>query len=92
MHDCANCGMACYCSGDIEDHDTGPEFVDRCTCCADRFEDDFDMPDDDPLLGDCGYPGCCMPGLHFRHECHNAQDVEAWFAEHEKQKPTCTRI
>lgn len=23
MHTCPDCGQACYCCGDIEDHDTG---------------------------------------------------------------------
>jgi hypothetical protein len=28
----------------------------------------------------CCYPDlCCMPGLHFRSECHTAEDVEAGF-------------
>lgn len=27
MHTCPNCGQACYCNGDIEDHDTGDEFA-----------------------------------------------------------------
>ena len=26
MHTCPSCGQACYCCGDIEDHDTGDEF------------------------------------------------------------------
>ena len=98
MHDCPECGMACYCSGDIEDHDTGPEFVLDCTCCLDR-RDEVDDQDwqrgdrDEPesLLMQCGYPGCVMPASHFPSECHNAHDIEEWFAEHEAQKPTCRR-
>lgn len=99
MHSCPECGMACYCSGDIEDHDTGPEHETDCVCCLNRepsddWERDFDVRDDTFFDGpaECGYPGCLMPCLHIRDECHNAQDVEAWFAEHEKQKPTCTRV
>lgn len=38
-HSCPECGMACYCSGDIEDHDTGEEYTMRCTCCLDEAED-----------------------------------------------------
>jgi hypothetical protein len=47
-HSCPECGMACYCSGDIEDHDTGEEYTDRCTCCADCEDeepDDWDLRD-----------------------------------------------
>lgn len=25
MHTCPNCGQACYCCGDIEDHETGED-------------------------------------------------------------------
>lgn len=32
---------------------------------------------------DCGYEGCCMPGYHFRSECHNAEDMEAYYREQE---------
>ncbi len=35
--------MACYCCGDIEDHDTGEEYTGMCTCCESTSEpDDFD--------------------------------------------------
>ena len=37
----------------------------------------------DEWVLDCGYKGCCMPGYHFRSECHNAEDMEAMYAEHE---------
>lgn len=30
MHDCPECGQACGCSGDIEDHETGDEFYEDC--------------------------------------------------------------
>lgn len=43
-HSCPECGMACHCSGDIEDHDTGEEYVGSCTCC---FEDRRDPEEDD---------------------------------------------
>lgn len=42
MHSCPYCGQACYCSGDIEDHDVGPEFDEVCTCCPDQGFDDED--------------------------------------------------
>ena len=93
MHDCIH-GYACYCSGDINDHNTGDEYTSMCRC--DCPDDDYDDFDDDVDDGDyenereedewvlaCGYEGCCMPGYHFRHECHNAEDIEAMYAEHE---------
>ena len=30
MHTCPECGQACSCSGDVEDHDTGGEFYSEC--------------------------------------------------------------
>ena len=44
MHSCPVCGQACYCAGDIEDHDTGREYADGCECCIDVDEhlDDSD--------------------------------------------------
>jgi hypothetical protein len=57
-------------------------------------DDDFEFHIDDgdmsePFGNDewvlvCGYEGCCMPGYHFRSECHNAEDMEAMHAEHEQ--------
>lgn len=41
MHDCPECGQACYCSGDIEDHDTDEQYVDICYHC-DGSDDDLD--------------------------------------------------
>lgn len=56
--------------------------------------DDYDFDDDykrdepeaerDEWVLVCGYPGCCMPGYHFRSECHNVGDMEAMYAEHEQ--------
>lgn len=90
--------MVCYCGGDIDDCEfNGPgSGQERCShqcdingASLDEFDpDDRDQPE--RLVADCGYEGCCMPGLHFPSECHNAQDIEAWYAEHEKSKPTCT--
>lgn len=51
MHDCPQCGQACYCSGDIEDHDVGPEFDDVCECCqfdACAADDDDVFAEDEP--------------------------------------------
>lgn len=70
--------MACHCSGDIEDHDTGEEYTAGCTCdCRDDDEGEDGEPDE--LVGDCGDPDCCMPGLHFRSECHTGADLEELF-------------
>jgi len=30
MHTCPECGQACSCCGDIEDHDTGEECTEEC--------------------------------------------------------------
>jgi hypothetical protein len=38
--------------------------------------DDEQNQEPERLTMDCGYPGCCMPGLHFPSECHNAEDIE----------------
>jgi hypothetical protein len=57
-----------------------------------EFDDEYEFVDDadysEPFGTDewvlvCGYPGCCMPGYHFRSECHNAEDMEALNAEYE---------
>lgn len=40
MHSCPTCGQACYCNGDIEDHDTGEEFEDDCVHKCDEETDD----------------------------------------------------
>lgn len=60
----------------------------------DDFDDDFMRDDDtseplgnDEWVLDCGYEGCCMPGYHFRSECHNAADMEAMYAKHEEAAP-----
>jgi len=48
------------------------------------FGDDYDEEDvdsDDEWVLVCGYPDCCMPGYHYRSECHNGDDVEAYNAE-----------
>lgn len=84
MHSCPECGQACYCSGDIEDHDTGQEYEERCTCCLYREDEDIDSDEwtcedrsePERLVMNCGYPGCVMPGEHFPSECHNAEDIE----------------
>lgn len=49
MHTCPECGMACSCSGDIEDHDTGDEFYVECShdCMEDDGQDDGPWMDDE---------------------------------------------
>lgn len=51
MHTCPTCGQACDCCGDIEDHDTGCEYLDDCACCLGADEE---LEDDEP--GIC--PAC----------------------------------
>lgn len=47
MHACTYCGSDCHCCGDIEDHDTGEEYLDDCYGCGcPEDEDDWDECDD----------------------------------------------
>lgn len=60
--------------GDTSSGDWGP----------DDGPDEYDEPDEsEEMILVCGYPDCCMPGYHFRSECHNGGDIEreARFAE-----------
>lgn len=43
MHACPECGQACSCAGDCEDHDTGDEFYEECEHCMDGDFDDDDQ-------------------------------------------------
>lgn len=74
MHTCPDCGQACYCHGDIDDHETGED--DLCEHYHECGSDDlFDDGEEDGF--GCCYPGeCVMPGLHMRSECHTAADYE----------------
>lgn len=103
-HECPECGMVCYCGGDIDDCEfNGPgSGQERCTHKCDiidgqdfiEIEDEFEFDDrSDPerMVLNCGYPGCCMPGAHFPSECHNAEDMIRWFEDHEKEKRSCQR-
>lgn len=49
----------------------------------DRYDDD-DMEDADEWVLDCGDPNCCMPGYHFRSECHTPEMMEAQYEEAER--------
>ena len=41
MHSCPECDQACTCGGDMEDHDTGDEFLDLCEHdCEPESDDD----------------------------------------------------
>ncbi len=44
MHTCPNCGQACYCCGDIDDHETGEdENCEHWLECEDEMnEEDYD--------------------------------------------------
>lgn len=48
MHSCPECGLDCYCGGDIDDlqfDDSQQALI--CTCCVSRDdEDDFNQEDD----------------------------------------------
>lgn len=48
--------------------------------------DDEQHHEPERLVANCGYPGCCMPGLHFPSECHNAQDVIAAIEEEQRDE------
>jgi hypothetical protein len=45
------------------------------------FEDCYSMDSDKWEIG-CLFPGeCCMPGMHYTHECHTAEMAEQWYEE-----------
>lgn len=48
-HECPNCGLQCYCNGDLDDMCLNiPEAVNRCTHCPDDEEvDDFESDNPD---------------------------------------------
>lgn len=64
MHDCCNCGGACYCHGDIDDcqvEDPGYAFehCEGCGCEEDDYRDDdgtWDIDIDDELDDDVSDP------------------------------------
>lgn len=42
MHDCPECGQACYCGGDIDDIDVGDQqAIQGCTHCSDLPDKDY---------------------------------------------------
>lgn len=43
----------------------------------DCYWDDYDESEEDEWVLVCGYPDCCMPGYHYRSECHSGADLEA---------------
>lgn len=80
MHTCPDCGQACYCHGDIDDHDTGED--DRCEHYLECNDGEYSDDDADDDGFGCCFPGeCCMPGEHLRSECHTAADYEAQMEE-----------
>jgi len=69
MHTCPDCGQACYCGGDIDDHETGED--DNCQHwmeCEDEADDDdlFNRDGPNPMA-------CCFKCGHAVHsgECVN---------------------
>lgn len=47
MHSCPDCGQACTCGGDIEDHENDLDSVFSCAHQCDDDEDDDICCDDD---------------------------------------------
>ena len=69
MHDCIQCGCACYCHGDIDDCvvETWQYSAAHCTGCGchedpDAFDDDDDDEDDDGEQAEPATDG--VPGGH----------------------------
>lgn len=53
----------------------------------DDFDDDYaEEAERDEWVLACGYPGCCMPGYHFRSECHNAADMQAMYDQYARDE------
>ena len=67
MHFCPSCGQACDCHGDIEDHDTGEEFVAACECCDHYSIGVPDDAEDDDMPHHFNRP---LPGEGANHEHH----------------------
>lgn len=42
MHECPDCGQACYCNGDIDDHENALE-ADNCEHDCDETDDDLEV-------------------------------------------------
>ena len=51
---------------------------------ADEEEETYSDDEHDEMVLDCDTEGCCMPGYHFRSECHTAEMMDAM--EHEVLK------
>lgn len=48
-HECPNCGMYCYCNGDIDDCCfNDPQNVWSCHHCNDDDDDGFDLDENEP--------------------------------------------
>lgn len=81
MHECPDCGEACYC--DMEDHHTGElcdfDCVHQCDPAFDD-EDEWDEAENE-WVRDCGTPGCihaAMFNLHTRDDCYSPAMQEAY--------------
>ena len=55
MHDCPDCGSACHCQGDIEDHhNPDPKYEQGCTHCAhtpNKPDEDWPFDTDSAMSG-----------------------------------------
>lgn len=54
MHECPECGQACYCNGDIDDIQCDWEAA-NCTHCPAGGLDDDDEFEDPEACSECGY-------------------------------------
>lgn len=68
-----NCGMQTWCDCDCAGYSTDCAYADA------------EIMGGEQMVLVCGYEGCCMPGYHLPSECHNADDMEAYYAECEAQ-------
>lgn len=48
----------------------------------DYEEDEFGFEEYDCVFGD----RCCMPGFHFRSECHTPEMAEEWYAAEDEEE------
>lgn len=80
MHTCPDCGHACFCNYDIEDHDIGDGPSDCTHCDGDLFDNDDDLgaPDDDSSARAASAIASCIGcGCDDRHAC----DGGCWWLE-----------
>lgn len=74
-HSCPECGLICYCGGDIDDICLDDDAQLRCSHCDEQKEGDAQEDEE----GCCFPKECCMPGVHRKSECHTAEMIEDQF-------------